>query len=91
MLLLSAAGYGKNLVSQGVQFLPRGLVPQSRGTKLEGKGGATSRAQESRTQQQEVETETAEEIKLDKSNIILLGPTGCGESWVEQIVEVDIT
>ncbi len=78
LLLLLSAGYGKNLLSQGIQFLPLGLVqpPHSHGSKMEGRGGVAGRAQDSTAQQQEA---VAERIKLDKSNIILLGPTGCGK------------
>ena len=53
--------------------------PQSRGTRLEGKRGRGSQARAQ--EQDDAGTDTEEEIKLEKSNIILLGPTGCGELW----------
>ena len=69
------AGYGRTL-SGRLQLFPKGLMQTSQGSTAPTTG--QSLAQESAG-----DFDLEEDfVKLDKSNIILLGPTGCGE-WGE--------
>lgn len=71
------AGYGKNLISGRLELLHKRVMqtPQK---------AAQTAPTSGRSQAAEAEEEE-DAIKLDKSNIILLGPTGCGE-WLGQCV-----
>lgn len=67
--LVSIAGYGKghSLISGRLELIPKEM--------LQAPHRATHRSERAQTPEPEDEDDT---IKLDKSNIILLGPTGCG-------------
>lgn len=65
---------GKNIVSKGIQFLPAVGVTSVRGSAAPESEGVATQAQEAAGSAGEGQ------VRLDKSNIILLGPTGCGES-----------
>lgn len=64
------------MIAKSIQFLPAGFMPGSTEGKSDRPG--TGVAAESQETASEADSEE-EQIKLDKSNIILLGPTGCGE------------
>lgn len=85
VLCVYLAGYGKNLLSHGIQFIPKGLIgtpSQSRAPEAQSRAPETqSRAPEAQSGAPEAQDSTEHHVRLDKSNIILLGPTGCGE-WV---------
>ena len=72
VLHCTAAGYGKNVVSKSIQFLP--AAGSARGSATPESEGVARPAQEAAGPAMEGQ------VRLDKSNIILLGPTGCGES-----------
>ena len=69
----SPAAYARGLLSQGIQMLPQGRRPQLLGGGA-GVGVATPLPASSAPAEM-----SDDHIRLDKSNIILLGPTGCGE------------
>lgn len=56
-------------------MLPQGYTPTSQGT-----GTGKHATEEEDDSEEDIPSSTAsDEVRLDKSNIILLGPTGCGE------------
>ena len=61
------------MINKGIQFLPGGFLLSRGSVHDEAEGGQTS----SSPVQAPVSDE--DQVKLDKSNIILFGPTGCGE------------
>ena len=63
---LCSGAYAKGLLAQGIQVLPQGYTQTSPGT-------VTGEQEE-----QKSGSGQSEGLKLEKSNIILLGPTGCG-------------
>ena len=65
----SPAGYSKELLAAGIQSFPHGLQHTTHGTHT-GHLHDSSVKPSSTTQ--------TRGIKLEKSNILLLGPTGCG-------------
>ena len=66
-LLFTFPAYTKNLLAQGVQmFPPQGFLHAKTGTEGEEVPSPPQRE---------------DSLPLDKSNILLLGPTGCGEYW----------
>lgn len=73
MYVVCAAEYGKNMSSR-LKLLSKGLVqlPQKH------KAPSEPRGERGVAQSSDSASEEEHHIKLDKSNIILLGPTGCG-------------
>ena len=69
LYLCTLAGYGKNMLTGQFQLLPVGL---GQDTKKSAQATPTSGQDEANDKANDV-------IKLDKSNIVLLGPTGCGK------------
>ncbi len=67
---LLTGAYAKGLLAQGVEMLPQGYTPTSYGTMT---------GEHKEEEPVSMETTTEGGVRLDKSNIILLGPTGCGE------------
>lgn len=76
---IGTPGYDRNLITSRLQLLPRGLVHTSNATQSK-PTSAHVHATEPPLEEDEVE----DGIKLDKSNIILMGPTGCGKTLLAQ-------
>ncbi|XP_064391315.1 ATP-dependent Clp protease ATP-binding subunit ClpX-like [Halichondria panicea] len=72
---VGTSAYAKGLLAQGVDMLPQGYTPTSYGTMI-----GENKEEESVS----METTTDSGVRLDKSNIILLGPTGCGKTLLAQ-------
>ena len=71
-IIFASAGYSKdNLLSAGIPHFPHSFQPTTHGTQMGGGESAPSSKTSAKTK--------TSGMKLEKSNILLLGPTGCGE------------